>query len=133
MRRLLIVTAVIEVGAGAALMAAPSWVASLLVGVPLPSIATESVARVAAAALLALGVACGGACGDADSRAATGVISGMLIYNVGTAVVLAWTGLHVQPVGVALWPAVMLHAGLGVWCAAGLMTSASRSVAGHRG
>jgi hypothetical protein len=120
MRRLLMATAVIEAGAGAALMIAPSRTTMFLLGAPLTSLAAESVARVGAAGLLALGAACGVACGDAQSRAARGVVVAMLVYNIGAAVVLGFAGTQLRPVGVALWPAVVLHMAMGTWCGARL-------------
>jgi hypothetical protein len=52
------VTAVIELGAGLALLSFPSVTAIVLVGVPLDAPAAMTVARVGGAALLTLGVAC---------------------------------------------------------------------------
>jgi hypothetical protein len=37
-------------------------------------------------------------------------------YDVAAAVILAYAGLSLSFVGVALWPAVVLHAALAVWC-----------------
>jgi hypothetical protein len=42
--------------------------------------------------------------------------TGVLIYDVAAAVILAYTGLFLSLVGVVLWPAVVLHAALAVWC-----------------
>jgi hypothetical protein len=51
----------------------------------------------------------------------------MLLYNVAAGAVLANAGAGVRLVGVLMWPAVALHAGLAVWCIA-----CSRSGAGER-
>ena len=126
MRHLLIVTAAIEGGAGIALMGRPSAVATLLVGAPLETLAAVSVARVGAAALLALGVACGLARDDTQHSAARGLVVAMLIYNVGAAIVLRAAGIGMQPVGIALWPAVMLHAAMAGWCTACLLRAPRR-------
>ena len=40
----------------------------------------------------------------------------MLIYDVAAAALLAYAGLALSLVGIALWPAVVLHAALAVWC-----------------
>src|SRR5881394_3665909 len=91
MSRLLKLTAVIETATGLGLVAVPSVVVRLLLGSPLDTSAAVMLARVAGAALLALGVACWLA---RDAFAGIGL------------------GLH----GVVLWPAVVLHAVMAIWC-----------------
>ena len=117
MKALHTVTAVAEVGAGLALLACPSATVTLLVGAPLETPAALSVARIGGAALLALGVACWLSRDDTQSRAARGLVAAMLLYNVAAAAVLALAGIRFGMHGVALWPAVVLHALLAVWCA----------------
>jgi hypothetical protein len=110
------VSAVIELGAGLALLAFPSAVVKLLLGSPLDAPAAIALGRLTGAALLALGVACWLASSDTKSRAARGLVVAMLVYNVGAVVVLvaAFFGSHL--VGIALWVAVMLHAVMASWC-----------------
>lgn len=116
-------TAALEAGAGIALMGQPSAMATLLVGAPLATPAAVSVARVGAAGLLSLGVACWLARRDAQSIAASGLVAAMLLYNVSAVAVLGAAGLQLQPTGVALWPAVIVHAAMAAWCLAGLRIS----------
>src|SRR4051812_47071649 len=116
MKRLLMVTALIEVGAGIALLFCPSATAALLLGSPLDHATAMAVGRVAGAALLALGVACWLAQHDEKSVAARGLITAMVIYNLGTVVILAVVGIRSQAAGIALWPAVGLHAAMTAWC-----------------
>lgn len=118
MKTLLVVTAVIEVGTGAALLAWPSGIASILLGSSLGTATVMTVGRVAGAALLSLGVACWLARRDPRSIAATGLVAAMLLYNATVAALLAYAGTSLGLFGVALWPAVVLHAGLAVWCIA---------------
>jgi hypothetical protein len=119
MKRLLFVSAVVEAGAGLAFLAAPAGVVGLLLGSELsgPGI---PLGRVCGAALLALGVACWLARGDAESRAANGLVMAMSAYNLAAVAILAAAGLLSRPTGIALWPAVALHAGMAVWCLIGL-------------
>jgi hypothetical protein len=113
------VTAVIELGAGLALLCCPSATVALLIGgAPLEAPAALTTARVGGAGLLALGVACWLARGDALSRAARGLVAAMLLYNVAVVAVLAFAGLDFGLNGMALWPAVVLHAAMAVWCVA---------------
>lgn len=128
MKRLLIVTAVLEAGVGIGLLTAPSVVAQVLLGATLDAPAALTVARVAGAALLALGVACWLAQFDAQSCAARGMISAMVLYNLGAAIILGTAGIHSQLVGVGLWPGVGLHAAMTVWCVASLF---SKPAAAH--
>jgi hypothetical protein len=123
-------TAVIELGAGLALLCFPSATVALLVGAPLETAPALTVARVGGAGLLALGVACWLARGDTQSRAAKGLIAAMLLYNIAVAGVLAFAGLGFGLLGVALWPAVVLHSVMTVWCVAWLWRSPLESHAG---
>jgi len=116
MKILLAVTAVIEVGAGLALMCIPSAVVELLLGSPLDTPAAVSLGRLAGTALFALGVASLLAQHDAQSCAARGLVSAMVLYNLGAVVILGGAGVRSQSVGVALWPAIVLHAVMTIWC-----------------
>ena len=120
MRQLLIVTALVETGAGLTLLFSPPLVAELLLGASLDAPAALVVARVAGAALLSLGGACWLARDDAPSRASRGLVAAMLLYNCAAMAVLANAAAGAELVGVLMWPAVALHAVLAVWCTAGL-------------
>src|SRR2546421_12890195 len=115
MKRFLPLTAIIEAATGLALIAVPAIVVRLLLGAEFPG-ASIPLGRVAGAALLALGVACWLARDDTQSRAARGLVVAMLMYNVVATAVLAFAGVGLGLHGVVLWPAVVLHAAMGVWC-----------------
>jgi hypothetical protein len=121
MKKLLIVTALIEAGAGVALVCCPSATVALLLGSPLDTPVAMTLGRVAGAALFAMGVACWLAYYDAQSCAARGLVSAMVLYNLGAVVILGTYGIRSQTVGIALWPAVVLHAVMAVWCIACLL------------
>jgi hypothetical protein len=116
MRKLLIITAVIEAGAGVALVCCPSPVVALLLGSGLDTPAAAAVARLAGAALFALGITCWLAQYDAKSSAARGLVSAMTLYNSGAVVILGAAAARSQAVGLAFWPAIVLHAAMTVWC-----------------
>lgn len=125
--RLFILTALIEVGAGLSLVCLPALVIWLLLGVVKPSPEALVVGRIGGVALLAIGVSCWFARNDSGSRSQHGLLWGMLTYNVGACVVLAFAGLMIRMSGIVLWPAVVLHAALTIWCAAYLRASAANA------
>jgi hypothetical protein len=116
MKRLLALTAAIEAATGLALIAVPSGVVHLLLGAEISG-ASIPLGRVAGAALLALGIACWLAQYDAESCAARGLVSAMALYNLGAVLILGAAGVQSKPAGIALWPAVILHA-VTIWCIA---------------
>ena len=117
MKRYLTLTAIIEAATGLALIALPAIVVWLLLGAEISG-ASIPLGRVAGAALLALGVACWLARDDIQSRTARGLVVAMLMYNIVASAVLAFAGIGLGFVGIALWPAVVLHAAMAVWCVA---------------
>jgi hypothetical protein len=120
MNTLLIATAAVETATGLALLWLPLLVVSLLLGGSLDTPAALVVARMTGAALLSLGVACWLARNDQQSRAATGLIAALLLYNVAAVSVLVYASIFLGLTGIGLWPAVVLHAALAVWCIARL-------------
>jgi hypothetical protein len=121
MKTLQTVTAVVETGAGLALLGFPSATASLLLGMPLDSPAAVSLARVGDAAILTLAIVCWLARRDAHGLASRGLIVAMVFYNftVAAALTLASFGHGLR--GVLLWPAVAFHVVMGAWCVATLL------------
>ena len=115
---LFMVTAVLEGSTGLALLVSPALVASILIGAPFDTPADSVVGRVAGAALLALGAACWRARDDGLSSSAIGLVLGMLVYNAVTVLVLAEAGIVLHLFGIGLWPAVLLHTVMAIWCLA---------------
>jgi hypothetical protein len=114
-------TAVIEAGAGLALLALPSVTASLLLGSSLESSAAVSLARVGGAAIVALAIVCWLARRDVNSPAAQGMVVALLFYNLTVAGVLAFACFGQDLHGVLLWPAVAFHIAMAAWCVVTLL------------
>ncbi len=121
MKRLLGLTAVIELPTGLGLMVVPALVVKLLLGSPLEPSAAVILGRVVGTALFGLGLACWLARDDTRSRAARGLVVAMSLYNVAVAALLVDAnfgfGLH----GIVLWPAIILHAAMAIWSFASLL------------
>jgi Ca2+/Na+ antiporter len=105
--KILAFAAVVEVGTGLALIAAPAIVVALLLGANGPG-PGMTLGRFLGIALLALGLACwpGGQRVEHDPK----TFQGMLTYNLLVALFLAYLGTVEHLGGPLLWPAVVLHA-----------------------
>jgi hypothetical protein len=104
MRRLLILTAVVEGLTGLILLAYPPIVTRLLFDSEIAG-AGVSMSRLAGISLIALGVACW------PGRDTLQAFSGMLTYSLLAMLYLAYLGVN-GVAGILLWPAVAAHAGL---------------------
>ena len=116
LKELFIVTAVVEIATGLALLGLPAVVLASLLGIQAAVEETLVVSRIAGAALLAIGVASALARDDERSPAQHGLLTGFLTYDVLVALLLVYSALAVQLIGPALWPAVVLHTLLTIWC-----------------
>jgi hypothetical protein len=128
---LLIVTALIEVVTGLLLLVWPPALLALLLGVHQASPETIACARIAGAALLGGGVACWIGRSDTQGPAQLGLLTGVLIYDAAAAVIVAYAGVFLGLVGIALWPAVLVHAALAGWCVVCLGASRTAGVPGR--
>jgi hypothetical protein len=108
--RLLAVAALVEAATGIALIVVPSFVSQLLLAEDLSG-AGLAVGRVAGVALLALGA---GSWVGRHSEGRSAALAAMVTYNVLTAGYLAYLGVEGGQVGKLLWPAVAVHAALGL-------------------
>src|SRR4029453_7800344 len=116
MKLLLIIAAVIEAVAGVALLLIPTVAVSMLLGVPLDTPTGLVAARIAGAALAALAIACWQARNGERGSPVTGVIEAMSFYNFAAAMVLVYAGIRLDLRSALLWPAIVLHLGVGAWC-----------------
>lgn len=102
LRYLFIVTAVIEALTGVVLTLSPASPVAILVGASLDSSSGLFVARVAGAALFTLGVACWSARNDGPSRAASGLVTAMLLYNVAAVGIFVYASMGLGLTGIGL-------------------------------
>jgi hypothetical protein len=116
MHTLLVATALVEGVTGMALVALPSSLATLLLGASLDAPAALTLARVAGVALVALALTCWLTRQDGPSHAARGLVAALALYHTGVAIVLAYAGIGLALSGLVLWPTVLFHAAMTVWC-----------------
>jgi uncharacterized membrane protein YobD (UPF0266 family) len=73
------------------------------------------VARIAGAALLAIGAASWMARTDELNSSLFGLLIGILFYNTAVSILLVYASTVLKMTGVMLWPTVAFHAILAVW------------------
>jgi hypothetical protein len=116
MKLLLIIATVIEAVAGLGLILIPTVAVTALLGTPLGASTGLVAARIAGAALVSLAIACWQARNGERGSSATGVVEALLFYNFAAAIVLGYAGIRLDLRSALLWPAIVLHLGLGAWC-----------------
>ena len=119
-RKLFTASALIEAAAGLPMVLLPALALWVLLGVREPSREALIASRIGGAAVLAITVACWIGRDDRGSSSQHGLLWALLLYNVGAFTVLAISGAMLQMAGIALWPAVGLHAVMTIWCALNL-------------
>jgi hypothetical protein len=97
-------------------MVLPAVPQALLLGTNQASPEATFFARIAGAALVAIGLACWLGRSDPGGPAQLGLIVGLLAYDLAAAALLVYARLYLSLAGLALWPAVVLHVVLAVWC-----------------
>ena len=111
---LLVVSALMEIGAGLILLAAPAMAIDLVFDFPGMD-AGVVIGRVAGAALLSIGAACWLARHDGGSTTGRALVSGLLTYNV--AIVALVVSSSLGSPGPILWAIAALHGAMAIWCA----------------
>src|SRR5262245_23959245 len=108
----LIVTAVSEGGTGLLLLFLPAVLLTLLLGES--SATPEAIFRVRffGAALFAFSVSCWLVRNHHGRPTQLGLLIGAQIYDMAAAALLAYLGVVKGMAGIALWPAVLVHAAL---------------------
>jgi hypothetical protein len=125
-KSLLVVTGLLEAGLAIALLVTPSLTVELLLGAGLSSPQSVVLGRVTGAALIALAVTCWLARNCDGAAAQTGLVAGMLIYNLAVPMLLMHAAIVSMVRGIALWPATILHIVLAIWCIACLRSRSGR-------
>ena len=115
-RLFLSVTALVEAATGLCLLIVPAVLFIVLLGLDHATVDAIFVGRLAGAALLAIGIASWTARIDTRTPTQIGLLTGILVYNAAATLLLAYAGAVLKMMGVLLWPTVVIHAILSVWC-----------------
>ena len=114
MKTLLSITAVFECLTGIALIAIPSAVVPLLLGIPFDDDNLHVISGITGAALIAIGMACWLSRNSGPQAAFIG--KSILCYNLLAGLILLYGAIGLGLSAVGLWPAIAVHVGLAVWC-----------------
>jgi hypothetical protein len=99
----------------------------MLLGAELDTPTGLVIGRIAGAALFALAVICWQArTGEPDGVAAAGVVSGMCVYNVAAALIVAYASMGLGLHSALMWPVVVIHVAFAAWCGALLWVRSKR-------
>jgi hypothetical protein len=115
---LLALTGALELATGMCLLVVPQMCLELLLGIHEAAAETTLISRLAGAALVAFGVAAWS--GRSHEPPSGALVTAALAYDVLAAALLAHAVLSLHMFGIALWPGVVLHSALAIWCAAAL-------------
>jgi hypothetical protein len=115
MKTLLTGKSFVEILFGLVLLLIPATLVSLALGVPLERSGGLILARLGGIILLAVGIACWRARNHSESGGAIRLVVALLIYDVSVVAILLIARLAAHLSGIALWPVVFLHWGLGLW------------------
>ena|SRR5688572_2579152 len=113
MKLLLTISALVEGATGLSLAIVPSFIVYILLGSSLIDPTAILISRLAGAALITIAIACWLSVNEGQHAI---MIKAMLCYNIFSTVILVYAVLVEKLSGPALWPAVIVHLGLLVWC-----------------
>ena len=121
MKRLLTVDAIIEMGAGLLMVVLPSQLWKIVLGTTLSTPVELTLSRIAGVAVVALAISWWLARDDEQSHTLRGVVGGMLVFNAGVVIVLGYAGIVLGLSTILLWPFILIHLAMAVWCAVELL------------
>jgi hypothetical protein len=116
MKSLLTLTAAIETMTGLMMIAFPAFITNLLLGSSSDTLPATTITRIAAVAILAIGIVSWLARFDNQSLASRGLVTALIFYNAGVLIVLACTGTALGFFCPGLWLVVIVHALMTGWC-----------------
>jgi len=116
MKKLLTLTAVLESGTGLGMLIVPSVVTTIILGSPVDTTVALVISRISGFALIVIGFVCWINRNGELINSTKGLVGAIGLYNFGVIVVFVAVGLSPEAIGVGLWPIVVAHLVMGIWC-----------------
>ena len=114
MKTLLSITAVFECLTGIALIAIPSTIVPMLLGIPFDDDRLHVISGITGAALISIGMVCWLLRNSGASALA--IVKSVLFYNVAGTLILLFAILGLQMNAIGLWPVTIIHFVMAMWC-----------------
>ena len=114
MKTLLSITAVFECLTGIALIAIPSTIIPMLLGIPFEDGSLHVISGITGAALISIGMVCWSLRNSGASALA--IVKSVLFYNVAGTLILLYALLGLSMSAIGLWPVTIIHFTMGIWC-----------------
>lgn len=114
MKKLLSITAVFECLTGIALIAIPSTIVPMLLGIPFEDDSLHVISGITGAALISIGIACW--MFRNSGLHAVPMVRSVLFYNVAGTLILLYALLGLSMSAIGLWPVTIIHIAMGIWC-----------------
>ena len=114
MKTLLSITAVFECLTGIALIAIPSTIVPMLLGIPFDDDRLHVISGITGAALISIGMVCWLLRNSGASALA--IVKSVLFYNVAGTLILLYAILGLQMTAIGLWPVTIIHFVMAMWC-----------------
>jgi hypothetical protein len=115
-KTLLSITAVIEAINGFLMLTLSSLVVTSLFGILQPSSVEIITIRLVGVTVISFGFACWFARNIMLGGGAKGFAGALLLFNAGAAVLLIYANLGLGLSGFLLWPGILFHSLMGIWC-----------------
>ncbi len=116
MTKLLTVDSVIEMGSGLLMVVFPSFLWKIVLGTALSTPVELTLSRIAGAAVVALATSWWLVRNDERSHTLRGVVGGMVVFNAGVVIALGYAGIALGLSTILLWPFILIHLAMAVWC-----------------
>ncbi len=116
MKTLLSITAIFECLTGIALIAIPSTIIPMLLGIPFEEDSLHVISGITGAALISIGIACW--MFRNSGLHALPMVRSVLFYNVAGTLILLYALLGLSMSAIGLWPVTIIHFALAIWCIA---------------
>jgi hypothetical protein len=108
----------------------PSQVTVVIFGTSLSTPVELAYARAFGVTLLGLAVACWLTRKDELSHTVRGVVGGLVVFDAGIVIVLAYAGIVSGLSSIFLWPFILIHLAMAVWSVICLLKKPEQSI-GH--